>query len=383
MIELQRSSFQKAFLVGLDMGGKEDGPDTLEEMVLLLENLGITCAGKTTQRRSEPDPGYFVGPGKAELIGAEAKDLQAGLVVVDGILSPGQAGALARVVGLPVWDRSLVIMKIFEDRAQTEEAKLQVELARCQYEIPQLKGLGLQMSRPGGGIATRGPGETEFERHRRKLARRVREINKKIEAIGDRRESQRKRRIRAGLATVALAGYTNSGKSTLLRRLSGDRDLQVADKLFSTLDPFVRRVKLAECSFVLFTDTVGFIRKLPPVLVAAFRATLEEISAADLIVLMADATSGRFEEDLAVVEETLITIGAGTVPRVIAINKADRVDTDRLISLRTLAGRSGDRVVTISALTGENIPEFLNIVKEMLFHAERKSDGTDEKHDRI
>ena len=367
MIELQRSPFQKAFLVGLDMGCKEAGPGTLEEMTLLLENLGITCAGKTIQRRSEPDPGYFVGPGKAELIGTEAKDLQAGLVVVDGILSPGQAGALARVVGLPVWDRPLVIMKIFEDRAQTEEAKLQVELARCRYEIPLLKGLGLQMSRPGGGIGTRGPGETEFERHRRKLARRIREINKKIEAIRDRRESQRKRRTRAGLATLALAGYTNSGKSTLLRRLSGDHDLQVADKLFSTLDPFVRRVRLAGGAAVLFTDTVGFIRNLPPVLVTAFRATLEEITAADLIVLLADATSGRFEEDLAVVEETLASIGAGTIPRIIAINKADRVDTDTMINLRTLAGRSGDRVVTISALTGENTPELLDVVGEMLF----------------
>jgi GTP-binding protein HflX len=375
LIELQRSPFQKAFLVGLEMGCKEDGPGTLEEMTLLLENLGITCAGKTIQRRSEPDPGYFVGPGKAELIGTEAKDLQAGLIVVDGILSPGQAGALARVVGLPVWDRPLVIMKIFEDRAQTEEAKLQVELARCRYEIPLLKGLGLQMSRPGGGIGTRGPGETEFERHRRKLARRIREINKKIEAIRDRRESRRKRRTRAGLATIALAGYTNSGKSTLLRRLSGDHDLQVADKLFSTLDPFVRRVRLAGGAAVLFTDTVGFIRNLPPVLVTAFRATLEEITAADLIVLLADATSGRFEEDLAVVEETLASIGAGTVPRIIAINKADRVDTDTMINLRTLAGRSGDRVVTISALTGENTPELLDVVGEMLFSGRKEERG--------
>ncbi|HOR53861.1 MAG TPA: GTPase HflX [Synergistales bacterium] len=375
MIELQRSPFQKAFLVGLEMGCKEDGPGTLEEMTLLLENLGITCAGKTIQRRSEPDPGYFVGPGKAELIGTEAKDLQAGLIVVDGILSPGQAGALARVVGLPVWDRPLIIMKIFEDRAQTEEAKLQVELARCRYEIPLLKGLGLQMSRPGGGIGTRGPGETEFERHRRKLARRIREINKKIEAIRDRRESRRKRRTRAGLATIALAGYTNSGKSTLLRRLSGDHDLQVADKLFSTLDPFVRRVRLAGGAAVLFTDTVGFIRNLPPVLVTAFRATLEEITAADLIVLLADATSGRFEEDLAVVEETLASIGAGTVPRIIAINKADRVDTDTMINLRTLAGRSGDRVVTISALTGENTPELLDVVGEMLFSGRKEERG--------
>lgn len=156
-----------------------------------------------------------------------------------------------------------MIMKIFEDRAQTGEAKLQIELARCRYEIPFIKGLGLQMSRPGGGVGTRGPGETEFERHRRKLERRIREINRKIEAIRERRKDQRKHRIRAGLATVALTGYTNSGKSTLLRRLSGDSDLPVADKLFSTLDPFIRRVRLPGGDPALFADTVGFIRDLP------------------------------------------------------------------------------------------------------------------------
>ena len=367
MIDLRQLSSRKAFLVALDEDDSLDVPGSLEELSLLLGNLGITTTGISIQRRSRPDPGSFIGSGKAELVGAEARDLGAGLIVVNGSLSPGQAAALGRLTGLTVWDRPLVIMKIFEDRAQTGEAKLQIELARCRYEIPFLKGLGLQMSRPGGGVGTRGPGETEFERHRRKLERRIREINRKIEAIRERRKDQRKHRARAGLATVALTGYTNSGKSTLLRRLSGDTDLPVANKLFSTLDPFIRRVRLPGGDPVLFTDTVGFIRDLPPDLVAAFSATLEEVAAADLVILVADPSSGRYEEDVEVVEEVLASIGAGTVPRIIALNKIDRIGPETAETIRALAVRSGDRVIPISALRGDNIPELLTVVEGMLF----------------
>lgn len=367
MIDLRQLSSRKAFLVALDEDDSLDVPGSLEELSLLLGNLGITTTGISIQRRSRPDPGSFIGSGKAELVGAEARDLGAGLIVVNGSLSPGQAAALGRLTGLTVWDRPLVIMKIFEDRAQTGEAKLQIELARCRYEIPFLKGLGLQMSRPGGGVGTRGPGETEFERHRRKLERRIREINRKIEAIRERRKDQRKHRARAGLATVALTGYTNSGKSTLLRRLSGDTDLPVANKLFSTLDPFIRRVRLPGGAPVLFTDTVGFIRDLPPDLVAAFSATLEEVAAADLVILVADQSSVRYEEDVEVVEEVLASIGAGTVPRIIALNKIDRIGPETAETIRALAVRSGDRVIPISALRGDNIPELLTVVEGMLF----------------
>lgn len=367
MIDLRQLSSRKAFLVALDEDDSLDVPGSLEELSLLLGNLGITTTGISIQRRSRPDPGSFIGSGKAELVGAEARDLGAGLIVVNGSLSPGQAAALGRLTGLTVWDRPLVIMKIFEDRAQTGEAKLQIELARCRYEIPFLKGLGLQMSRPGGGVGTRGPGETEFERHRRKLERRIREINRKIEAIRERRKDQRKHRARAGLATVALTGYTNSGKSTLLRRLSGDTDLPVANKLFSTLDPFIRRVRLPGGAPVLFTDTVGFIRDLPPDLVAAFSATLEEVAAADLVILVADQSSGRYEKDVEVVEEVLASIGAGTVPRIIALNKIDRIGPETAETIRALAVRSGDLVIPISALRGDNIPELLTVVEDMLF----------------
>ncbi|HQO83683.1 MAG TPA: 50S ribosome-binding GTPase, partial [Synergistales bacterium] len=174
-------------------------------------------------------------------------------------------------------------------------------------------------------------------------------------------------RARAGLATVALTGYTNSGKSTLLRRLSGDTDLPVANKLFSTLDPFIRRVRLPGGAPVLFTDTVGFIRDLPPDLVAAFSATLEEVAAADLVILVADPSSGRYEEDVEVVEEVLASIGAGTVPRIIALNKIDRIGPETAETIRALAVRSGDRVIPISALRGDNIPELLTVVEDMLF----------------
>jgi GTP-binding protein HflX len=257
-------------------------------------------------------------------------------------------------------------MKIFEERAQTGEATLQVELARCRYEIPFLKGLGLQMSRPGGGLGTRGPGETEFERHRRKLERRIREITRKIEMIRKRREGQRKQRLKTGLMSVALAGYTNSGKSTILRRLSGDRKLVVADKLFSTLDPYVRRVRLPCGYTALLTDTVGFIRNLPPALVTAFRATLEEVSSSDLLLLVADASSNRFEEDIAVVEEVLVSIGAGSIPRIVIMNKIDRLDEDEIRTRTAKAGRSGDTVIPVSALRGDNIDGLLVAIEEFL-----------------
>lgn len=356
----------RAFLVAIEDKKDVEAVSSLEELSLLLGNLGIKTVGTSLQKRQSPDPGSFIGSGKAEEVGVEAKTLDAGRLVVDGSLSPGQAANLGRITGLQVWDRPLVIMKIFEERAQTGEAKLQVELARCRYEIPFLKGLGLQMSRPGGGLGTRGPGETEFERHRRKLERRIREITRKIEMIRKRREGQRKQRLKTGLMSVALAGYTNSGKSTILRRLSGDRKLVVADKLFSTLDPYVRRVRLPCGYTALLTDTVGFIRNLPPALVTAFRATLEEVSSSDLLLLVADASSNRFEEDIAVVEDVLVSIGAGSIPRIVIMNKIDRLDEDEIRTRTAKAGRSGDTVIPVSALRGDNIDGLLVAIEEFL-----------------
>ncbi|MDO9508780.1 MAG: GTPase HflX [Thermovirgaceae bacterium] len=351
-----------AYIAALEEGEAADVESSLEELSLLLLNLGIRTVGRCVQKRERPDPGSYIGSGKAEEVADEAKELGATIIVIDGRISPGQAANLGRITGLSVWDRPLVIMKIFEERAQTGEAKLQIELARCKYEVPFLKGLGLQMSRPGAGLGTRGPGETEFERHRRKLERRIRGIKKEIETIRDRRTGQRKQRVKAGLTTIALAGYTNSGKSTLLRRLSGDKNLIVADKLFSTLDPFVRRVRLPGGSFTLMVDTVGFIRNLPPGLVTAFRATLEEVAASDLILLVADASSRRFMEDISVVEDTLSSIGAEKIPKFIVMNKIDSLDAGETEARVAAAGRSEDPVIPVSAARGDNMQLLLDAI---------------------
>lgn len=354
---------EAAYIVAIEGSESVDVESSLKELSLLLLNLGVITVGRCVQKRDNPDPGSYIGFGKADEVAVEAKALGATKIVIDGRISPGQAANLGRITGLPVWDRPLVIMKIFEERAQTGEAKLQIELARCKYEVPFLKGLGLQMSRPGGGLGTRGPGETEFERHRRKLERRIREIRKKIETVRKRRTGQRKQRVKAGLTSIALAGYTNSGKSTLLRRLSGDRTLIVADKLFSTLDPFVRRIRLPGGGFTLMTDTVGFIRNLPPGLVTAFRATLEEISTADLILLVVDVSSNSFMEDISVVEDTLSSIGAEKVPRIIVMNKVDIAEEEDLERRISEARRTGDTVIPVSAARGDNVNSLLDAIE--------------------
>jgi GTP-binding protein HflX len=242
----------------------------------------------------------------------------------------------------------------------------------------------MQMSRLGGGLGTRGPGETEFERHRRKLERREREISRKIETIRERRQAQRKRRVRAGLRTVSLAGYTNSGKSSLLRRLSGDKSLVAADRLFSTVDPFVRRVRLPGGSFILMTDTVGFIRNLPHDLVTAFRATMEEISGSDLVLLVADASFGGFNDDISVVETLLQSIGAEKIPRMVVMNKIDLLNPEEAASRVAEAGRTQDIVIPASATRGDNIDSLLENIERFFGFVPGKGLHEDaQKHDRF
>ncbi len=213
---------KKAIVCGVEISRSDDTEVSLDELVMLLENLDIPTVARVTQKRSAPDPASFVGAGKAEEIRDFAQKSEATLLVVDDFLSPTQKSNLQKLTSMTVWDRAFVIMKIFESRAHTAEAKLQVELAQYRYEIPSLKGLGHQMSRTGGGIGTRGPGETEFERHRRKLERRIKSITSRLEEVKERRRDRRDRRRKDGLFTAALVGYTNSGKSTLLRSLSRD-----------------------------------------------------------------------------------------------------------------------------------------------------------------
>jgi GTP-binding protein HflX len=343
--------------------------DELDELVLLLDNLDVPVVGRVIQKRKTPDPATFLGKGKALEIKNFASVVGANLLVVDDELSPTQRSNLRKATGLDVWDRAFTIMRIFERRAITAEAKLQVELASLRYEIPSLKGLGHQMSRLGGGIGTRGPGETEFERHRRKLERRIKFIEKNLQDVRKRRSQHRYRRSRDGSRVVSLVGYTNSGKSTILRSLSRDESIKAEDRLFSTLDTLTRRIgaPLSQDSFLL-SDTVGFIKKLPPELVAAFRATLEEASGADLLLLVTDVSTPEPLQNFEVVLETLREIGADEIPRIVVLNKIDRVSEESLFVAAGLESR-GEEVLRVSALTREGLPELVRRTCERLREA--------------
>lgn len=371
-------SLKKAVIVGLETPEDiYDMTDLLEELTLLLANLNIEVAGEVVQKRVSKDPAFLIGKGKAHEIALFGKTVEADLVVTDEELTPIQMANLRKTTGLEVWDRPYVIMKIFEARAHTAEAKLQVELAQCRYEIPHLKGLGLQMSRAGGGIGTRGPGETEFERHRRKLERKVRSITGKLESVKKRRDLQRKRRNKSGLITFSLAGYTNSGKSTLLRKLTSDDTIIVKDQLFCTLDTFVRKLELPSGRTVLLADTVGFIRKLPPGLVAAFRTTLEEIVLSDVILMVLDVSVNTIMEHFNVIQETLNGFQASGIPRIVVLNKIDLLNGDQKEFLLSRFREMGETVVAVSALTGTGVQELQNELDRQLSFSRRlkRSDG--------
>ena len=333
---------------------------SVEEVEALLSNLGYRRLKRMVQRRMRPDPASFVGAGFCEAVREEVRCGGYELVVVDGNLSPTQRRSLGEALKVEVWDRPYLIMRIFEARAVTAEAKLQVQLASLRHEIPYLKGLGLQMSRAGGGIGTRGPGETEFERHRRKLERRVRSIEDKLEQLRRRRSSLRQHRRRRALKTVSLVGYTNSGKTTLLSCLSGDRGVVGKDELFATLDPLVRGVALPDGKVVLFSDTVGFIRRLPVELVAAFRATLEEVAFADLVAVVIDGASKERWEHLKVIGDVLDQIGAGEIPRAILLNKEDLWgSSDEAFEILSEMRGTGLPVFPVSGITGQGLDSFL------------------------
>lgn len=354
------ASEERVLLVSLDTGKRDSSALELqEELEVLLETLGKKTLRKLVQHRDREDPATFIGKGKADELKKISKEAGARLVVFDTSLTPVQAKNLSESSGCIVWDRPRVIMEVFRKRARSSEAKLQVELALCRYEIPHLRGLGLQMSRTGAGIATRGPGETEYERHRRKLERRIRSIEKKLEGIRGRRENQRKRRNRSGLPLFSLVGYTNAGKSSLFKALSGDSFVLSKDQLFTTLDTTVRAFCLPHFGSALITDTVGFIRNLPPDLIAAFRATLEEIREADALVWVVDATKIGDETVLVSVEEILKDLGVWEMPRIIALNKIDLVGREVAEKFLRSYRRQGESVIPTCALTGEGLPELM------------------------
>jgi GTPase len=314
-------------LVGLTSAEETNG--TLEELARLAETAGASIVGLVVQRRSRPDPATFVGSGKVEAIRVQVRETGADLVIFDDELSAAQQRNLERRLDTKVLDRTALVLDIFAQRARSREGRLQVELAQMTYLLPRLAGRGVVLSRLGGGIGTRGPGETKLEVDRRRIRTRITGLEREIGALRQHRRLQRRARHDAALPVVALIGYTNAGKSSLLNSLT-DAEVLIADQLFATLDPTVRKALLPNHRPVLLVDTVGFIQKLPHDLVAAFRATLEEVVEADLLVHVIDGSHPRWAEQTTAVEEVLADLGAAETPRINAINKIDRIPQEAL-----------------------------------------------------
>jgi GTPase len=329
-----------------------DEPD-LAELKELLRTAGVAVVGEMTQKRERPHPNTYLGPGKVEELEPLLKQADANLVVADDELTPRQQRSLESQLGMPVLDRTAVILDIFAGHAHTAEGKLQVELAQLEYNMARMRGLWTHLERLGGGIGTRGPGESQIETDRRLARDRISALKRRLEQVRSTRAVMRQERERAHLPNIALAGYTNAGKSSLLNALSGS-EVGVRDRLFHTLDPTTRTLRLDGRAY-LVTDTVGFIRKLPHQLVDAFAATLEETKLADLVLHVVDASAPEEElvEMTRAVEDVLEEIDAGDSPRLLVLNKADLLDDERR---RELDFRHPDAVL-VSAVTREGLDE--------------------------
>ena len=344
----------RAVLVGLNahcLSAEENADDTsMEELADLLETAGGVCVGTVFQNKDAPDPRTFIGEGKAaevkELVGAMGADM----VVVDNPLSPSQQRVLSEELGVQVLDRAALILDIFAQRARTREGRLQVELAQYQYLLPRLLGMWTNLERQEGAIGTRGPGETQLETDRRHIRRKIQKLREELEQVRRVRATQRTRREKNEVPVVAIVGYTNAGKSTLLNRLTG-ADIPANNRLFDTLDTTTRTLEISDTCTVLLSDTVGFIRKLPHHLVEAFKATLEELSYADLLLHVIDASNPLWREQAAVVEQLIVELGAEQTPRIDVFNKCDNFTGDIL--------PHGADIVSISAKTGQGLDELL------------------------
>jgi GTPase len=346
-----------------------DEPD-LAELRELLRTAGVAVAGEMTQRRAKPDPDRYFGKGKLRELKRAIGEADANLVVTDDELAPRQERNLEQEVGVPVLDRTAVILDIFADHASSAEGKLQVELAQLEYNLARMRGLWTHLERLGGGIGTRGPGESQIETDRRLARDRIAALKRRLERTRATRGVMRAERERAHLPTVALAGYTNAGKSTLLNALTG-AEAEVRDRLFHTLDPMTRSFEITGRQY-LITDTVGFIRKLPHQLVEAFAATLEEALEADLILHVADASVPEDEMAamLSAVDEVLAEIGADDRPRLLALNKVDLLDEE---ARRALSFRH-PRAIQVSAATGEGLEELADAIEGRFLSSLRPMD---------
>src|SRR5688572_15365951 len=353
------ATLERAALIGLISGPvrRMDADRSLDELAGLAEAAGAQVVLRMLQERSKPDPATFIGAGKTTALAAACSEADVDVVVFDHELTPAQLRQLEEKLACKVVDRTQLILDIFARRARTREGKWQVELAQLKYLLPRLVGTGTALSRLGGGIGTRGPGETKLETDRRRIRIRIRSVQREIDHVRQRRAQLRERRQRQSVPTVALVGYTNAGKTTLFNRMTNERAV-ASDALFVTLDPLVRQVRLPDRRELLVSDTVGFIDRLPHTLVAAFRATLEEVAEADLALHVIDAASPERDHHIAAVRKVLEEVGAAEVPSIDVYNKADILAADER---RRITDRDPGAAL-ISARTGEGIDELVQMI---------------------